>query len=88
MLVHMVNPDPVIRFSVSLEPGLHEQLKIEAERNRRSISAQAAICIERDLAMIVEWRRLAEEQQDVNQAELSNGMVIRWNPGMRWGWSE
>jgi hypothetical protein len=57
--------DPTVRFSVALEKALHEQLKAAAELNRRSVSAQAAICIERDLARIYAAERTLAHIQHV-----------------------
>lgn len=37
---------PVHRITVTLEVELHERLKLVAERNRRSVDAQAAVFIE------------------------------------------
>ena len=44
--------DAAPRFSVTLDVDLREQLQAEADRNHRTLSAQAALCIERDLAHV------------------------------------
>ena len=41
------NPEPTERIYVRLSPELAEKLKAEAEQERRSVSAQMAVIVER-----------------------------------------
>lgn len=45
-------PDGRKRLNVYLEPDSYEQLEALASLNNRSMTGQAAVCIERDLARL------------------------------------